>query len=197
MPFKTVKIIKRIVARQEIEAAIDLFLARSSFIAANVLAWAAVDVLRSTIEAQGRCTLRSIVEKTIRPDKIDFWRKIERSSYTYSKHADRDPEDDHSFHPEAVSFVLFTAIADYGTAYSQCTITMNIFRAWIMAMYPDLFLGPVKTQSAMFRNLFSIKEGSTFAESLKPASNLYRAYQGSPADFLKALSVDQMAKIEL
>lgn len=132
---------RRQVAREEIETSIDLILEAQSLIAAHLLAWAAVDVLRGVAEVTGRETLHGNLEAAVRPEMLKSWRSALRDHYNFAKHADKDPhrvvED---FNPDTTHMVLLAAVTGYGTLYQQLTLPMYLFRAWVFTRSPHLLI---------------------------------------------------------
>jgi hypothetical protein len=124
---------RRQVARQEIETAIGLVFGGGSLVCANLLAWAAVDVLRGVAHARKVETYFDRLETMVRPEKLVEFRRLIRDHYTFAKHADRDPERVvENFNGETVNLVLLGATEDYPTLYGQQTLPMMLFKTWFL-----------------------------------------------------------------
>lgn len=194
--FDIIQTTKRKVAREEIETAIRLMFRSKSYIAVNILAWAAVDILRALAEVAGKETLREKLAKSIRPDKLKFWRNLERESYTFFKHADKDTFKDLSFRPEGTAFVLAYAVADYGTVYSQNTLLMRLYLAWFMSRYPDVFNSGIEGQADYFRETFKFVEGQSFDASLNAAGEFFRDFEHEYEDLLELVPLEARGGLE-
>jgi|GEM_PF-6142209 len=194
--FETVPTGRRQVAREEIETAIKLLFSGGSQIAATILAWAAVDVLRGLAEAAGKETLRQRTEDGIKPEYLTRWRDIERKSYNFFKHADKDPSDELQFRPEALSFVLLYAVGDYGTIYGQNTILMRIYLAWFMSRYPDAFLPGLPGQVETFRELFKFQNEQPFSQSLAAATQFLKDFEEHKEFIITQIPLEQRKTLE-
>ncbi|MBN9556611.1 MAG: hypothetical protein J0I26_03685 [Alphaproteobacteria bacterium] len=171
MEFEKYELTKKAVVRAEIDCAINLFFQGSpenkAAVAANVLAWAAVDVLRGIADKNGTKTVRSIIEDKIKPDYVAYWRTLERESYTFSKHADRDSNGVVNFRPEAVAFALFYAVMDYGTVYMKCTMPMHIYRSWFTTRYSGILQISGEDRERALQSLFAMDAASDFWSSVQ------------------------------
>ena len=197
MPYEIQKVTKRSAARQEIDTAIELMFTGGSLVATNLLAWAAVDILRGIAVSAGKTTIRSITEDYIKPEYLNEWRGIERESYNFFKHSDRDPTDEISFRPEATAIVLFYAVADYGGVYAQCTMPMYLFKAWFMSRYPSFFKGKTARQIESFQKALQFHEGQSFSEALILASDVYRDWKENRELFVAQIPAGFMHNVEL
>lgn len=125
--------------RRQIDEAIWLFLVREEPYVANLVAWAAVDVLRPLCKLAGKPTFRSRLDAAIRPEKLKEWRFYERQSYNFSKHADTDPEAVlERWHPDVAAMPIFFALTDYGVLFGIETVKMLTFKAWYLVEHPEI-----------------------------------------------------------
>jgi hypothetical protein len=146
---------KQDVARAQINTAISLFVENKDFVSANTLAWASSDLLRGIAEHRGIITFQEELETRIRPDFIPEWRRLLRAAYTFSKHADRDPEEQlDELDPEATCYGIFGAAINYSRVFGQKTIQMFVFQNWFYARYPDVAAEEFKVVAAALSNVF-------------------------------------------
>jgi len=150
---------RRQVARQEIETAIALVFSGGSLVCANLLAWAAVDVLRGVAHSKDVQTYFDRMETMVRAEKLVEFRRLIRDHYTFAKHADRDPERVvENFNGETVNLVLLGATEDYPMLYGQQTLPMMLFKTWFLKRNMNL-LTP-EGQEMMSRAFNALRIGS-------------------------------------
>jgi hypothetical protein len=140
-------------ARRQITTAIELILGGGDAVSANVLTWAATEMLRGVAEHRGVETFHATLESRIKPEFLRQWRDILKSHYNYAKHADRDPERVvEDFSPEATTWALFGAGIDYATLYGKRTWPMLVYHIWFLCRHPEI----------------TVDEGRTLAEKMAP-----------------------------
>jgi hypothetical protein len=180
---------RRQVAREELDAAVELIF-RGSIISANVLAWAALDVLRGVAKSRSIATFHDGMELMVRPEKLSEWRRALRSHYTFAKHSDKDPDAViEKFNELPVEFVAYAASEDYFAIYGQYTVAMLLFKAWFSK-----------------RNIELLTEaGRVFAEPLfamsaisdrRSAHQLLAFAKGDGTEIIAALPLDARGRIE-
>ena len=182
--------------RAEIDGAVDAFFEGNN-IAARVLAWAALDVLRSLAERQKVETFHARLEDCILEEYVLSWRRLLRSDYTYFKHADRDPDrviDD--YRPEATAYNLVGAVADYGSVFKKQTLRMATFQAWFFGRFPNL-LKPewLPSFSAAIEALPSSNHAD-FHRSLECARDKLREFASKREAVISQLSPEIRSKFE-
>jgi len=132
---------RRRAIRGQIETAIELVLFEKDAASAHVLTLAASDVLRSLLKHAGKESLHVQVERLFRPERMKDWITGRKLRYNFFKHADRDPEvESVAFDPESTDLELSAAIQDYVTLYGGMSLPMAIFNAYLVTVYPSMFL---------------------------------------------------------
>jgi len=125
--------------RRQIDAAIWLWAVRDEPLVANLIAYAALDVLRSLCGIAKEQTFKGKIEENIKSDMIKLWREYDRRAYTHSKHADKDPLVDlEDFHPEIAEFNILAAITDFSSLYKTNSPTMLLFRTVALMRRPEV-----------------------------------------------------------
>ena len=126
--------------REQIYAAIGLLLEDNAYVSANLLAWAAIDVLRDIGKAEGRPTLAESINDLIKPEKVREWHLHQKEHYNFSKHANTDPYKVMLFEPRTVYFAVFRACVDYEQIFDKQSFPMMLFKSWHYATMPGLFI---------------------------------------------------------
>lgn len=127
--------------RRQIDSAIWLCSVRNEPLVANLIAYAALDVLRSLCALQEIQTFKGRIEEHVKSDSIKLWREYDRRAYTHSKHADKDPLVDlEDFHPEIADFNILAAIVDFSSLYKSNSPSMLIFRTVLLMRKPETLL---------------------------------------------------------
>ena len=179
---ETLRLTRRQVARREIDAAVTLLLTGGEPVAVNLLAWAAVDVLRGLCEARGVATFMSIFEERIRPEFHAEWRRALRDHHNFLKHSKKDPDRTvEDFKPEASTYAILVAVEDYRKLYETMTYPMQVFRAWFMARNPHVM---TPMMAALFVDAGDVLgDIATMAldRSFRSAGDVLRTYLDDPA----------------
>jgi hypothetical protein len=129
---------RRRMLRDEIDAAVITFFEGNN-IAAGVLTWAALDVLRTLMVRANIVSFHGRLEDYVYDEFVNEWRKFLRDDYNYFKHSDCDPDRVlEDYRPVATAYNLLGAIADYGSLYQAQTLPMATFKAWMFSRYPNL-----------------------------------------------------------
>lgn len=130
---------RRDVARRQLSTAITFVLGNGDAVSANVLTWAATEVLRGVADHRGVQTFNATIEDRIKPEYLKDWRYILKDHYNFSKHADRDPERVvEDFAPEATTWILFGACHDYKAIYAKQTWAMIVYQIWFLCRHPEI-----------------------------------------------------------
>jgi hypothetical protein len=161
----------------EVFAAIDLYWSRGSIIAANLLAWAAIDQLKSVAKAIGNKTLDDEILDGKTKVEINDWYRMAKSSYNQSKHADRD-----TFRPlvllgEVVELAILQATIDFNMCYDKLKVPNILFQSWMFVRSPSLVKSSHQALVADAKRLFGRDQSLTFAESI------WAEYKSNPAEF--------------
>jgi hypothetical protein len=137
-----IKVTRQDATRQQIELAIDLLMRSKSLICANLLAWAAIDVLRAIADASGGNTFTASLDKHIKPEKLKQWYGFLKANYNFAKHADRDPDRSIELKSGAVEMAIFQAILDYREVYKNPTVPMLFYQGYMLGTNPELYREP-------------------------------------------------------
>lgn len=181
MKFETVTLTRQQAARAEIDTAIELLFEGGSPVAIDVLAWAAVEMMRGIAEHRGLDTFHGRIEERVRPEYLKEWRRIHKEHYNFFKHADRDPDRvADSFRPEATTYALFGACMDYDTLFNCQTLAMMSYGAWFLARHPTFVLPEYADQFAPFADHLDDPAGRSFRDSLLTVASLYRSAKRNP-----------------
>lgn len=131
---------RREVLARQIDSAIWLLCIRGQPIVANLVANAAIDVLRSLCAAAEVQTFKGRLEDHVKPEHLTEWREYDRRAYNHSKHADRDPAADIRFNPDQADINVLAAIVDFGQLFRRNTAFMTIFRGFELSKRPETLL---------------------------------------------------------
>ena len=148
---------KRSAARAEIEGAIRLLAHFSNFVGAELLASAAIDVIRGVANKSQAETLSRQLDDRIRPERLNEFRAIIRQPYNFMKHSDRDAG--HAideYRSDAAIWRVFIALADYQAVWKTRSLPMIVFLAWFVSRYPSV----LKEEHSQIVDKISVKFGS-------------------------------------
>lgn len=129
MPDHLQTIDRQQVVREHLDSAVRMYFLGNRT-SAHLLAFAASAILRGVAEARGLKTHRHhFLEALPKPDQVRM-RKLLDQTYTYLKHADKDPEASYiAFDPKLTQLVIGAACKDYQEVFSDLTMPMMLFRA--------------------------------------------------------------------
>ncbi len=125
------------VARENLDMAIHILLTHGKLASANLLAWAAIDVIKGVAAHRGITTLGSAIEDMIITEKVGEWYRHLKEHYNYAKHADKDPEKILEFNFDAVVMAIFEGCVDYGEVFKAHSYPMVMIKAWMFASRPE------------------------------------------------------------
>lgn len=187
----TITVTRRQTAREEIDLAVHLLFTGGSLISANLLTWAATDVLKGVAKSKGIPIVADRMVTFIKPEKVKTFFNAIKAHYNFAKHADTDPDKTMKMNPTAVEFSLFNAIVDYGSVYDAHTVPMLLFKAYFLANRPEMFNGKAKQEI----------EGSLMvfgpAPSLSAAGEVYADYIAKKEGYVRDFIAHGMIDIEL
>ena len=139
MDHSIITITKRSAARHEVDGAIRALADHRNFIAAELLASAAIDVIAGVTKAEGLMTFSGEFEKAIRPEKLRETQKIVRKAYNFLKHSDRDKDTAiDRYRTDAAIFRIFIAIIDFEACWRTKNLPMIIYLSWFLSRNPRL-----------------------------------------------------------
>jgi hypothetical protein len=174
--FDELQITRQSAARQQIDTAIELFLANQDPVSINVLTWAAVEMLRGVATARGVETFNAMLEDRIKPEYLKEWRSVLKGHYNFFRHSDRDPERIITdFRPEATTWALFGACHDYVRIYGTRSLAMLVFQQWFLCRHPKLAMPPLtEILPALSANGIPTKYGRVSAQIGMAKSSIRR-----------------------
>jgi hypothetical protein len=156
----TITVTKRLAARHEIDGAIYAIGLQRNYLAAEVLASAALDVIRGVGKANGKRTLSDDFDDIVKPEKKRELNDLLRKPYNFMKHSDRDAGTAiDTYEPDAAVWRTFWACVDYARTFSSGTMPMYLFQSWHCCRYPDIILEAAKLKLSAFQNLYSVAAG--------------------------------------
>jgi hypothetical protein len=178
-----IRLTRHQVARKELDVAITLLLTGGEPVAINLLAWAAVDVLRGLCEARGEVSFLALFEDHIRPEYHREWRRTLKDHHNFLKHSSKDPERVvEDFRPEAATYPLVVASQDYEKLFETMTFPMHVFRAWFMARNPKIMKPRMAALFEQARPMIGDISTMGFDRSLQSAGDALRIFQERPTE---------------
>ena len=139
VPFPQETLARKDVARRQLSTAISLVLGNGDAVSANVLTWAATDILRGVAQFRKIDTFAATLEDRVKPEYLKDWRGLLREHYNYFKHSDKDPEKEITdFTPEATTWALFGACIDYVSVFKTRTWAILVYHMWFISRHPGI-----------------------------------------------------------
>lgn len=173
--FTELVLTRRTVAKEQTNLAIELVLAHKSPVAANTLAWAAVEVLNGLGAAIGIQTFHRLMDAGVKPEFKDKWYRKLKAGYNFSKHADRDPfAEITDFRPEATAWTVLAASWNYGIIFQQRSWHMYIFQTWLNCRYPNIVPARYSNIFQAMSQHLEYPQNVPFEESTKRAQELLK-----------------------
>lgn len=158
---------KQDVARSQINAAILLLSNSKNFVSANTLAWASNDLLRGVAKHRGIFTFQEELEERIKSEFVEEWRRLLRAAYTFSKHADRDPDALlEELQPEAVCYAILGSCFNYTRIFESKTIQMTVFQTWMFARNPEISGDEFKEAASHMSSKYEQEVGGSLHNAL-------------------------------
>lgn len=196
IPFPQETVTRQDAVRRQLSTAIDLILGNGDAVSANVLTWAATEVLRGVATARGINTFLGSLEDRIKPQHLKDWRNILREHYNYFKHSDRDPDlVITDFTPEATTWPLLGACRDYFEIYKSRTWPMLVYQLWFFCRNPNMLIdegsGLVSTMSPRLGD----PAGKPLGDSVRGAFEMLDNGRKHP-ELLDGLGPNWLASIE-
>lgn len=134
-----ITITKRSAARHEIDGAIRALADHRNFIAAELLASAAIDVISGVSRHADVETFTTKFEKAIKPEHLKEATKLVRKPYNFLKHSDRDRDTAiDRYRTDAALFRIFIAIIDFESCWRTKSLQMFIYLSWFLSRNPGL-----------------------------------------------------------
>ena len=153
---------RRQVLSRQIDSAIWLLRVRREPVVANMIAHAAIDVMRSLAKNCGARTFKGSIEVYIKPEKLKEYRYLDRLAYNFAKHADRDPAAElEDFNPVISDYNVLASVIDFGEIFKTQTPFMLAFRSCELAKNQDILeVGDFKEQHRIFdENIKAVGNG--------------------------------------
>jgi hypothetical protein len=134
-----ITITKRSAARHEIDGAIRALADHRNFIAAELLASAAIDVISGVSRQSDVETFTAKFEKAIKPEHLKEATKVARKPYNFLKHSDRDRDTAiDRYRTDTALFRIFIAIIDFESCWRTKSLPMFIYLSWFLSRNPGL-----------------------------------------------------------
>ena len=160
------------VARRQLETAIKLFFYDGDFVSLHTLAAAAFNVLNDLSRQAGedKKSIRDELLHHVREDKRKVFLDQLRKTENFMKHADRDPDETHSFDPGLSTFFLIDAVRCYWKITGEHTLVTEAYFLWFMTEHPDVFVlaEEYRAMLSVGSNLLQGIPKNTFLEALLP-----------------------------
>ncbi|MDI1227320.1 MAG: hypothetical protein PSY14_06520 [bacterium] len=125
----------------QLDTATELLLSSRDLLSAAVLIHSAWSVTKDLLAHKKTESSRSwMAELFPQLTEIEIWRKLDEV-WTFSKHANKDPDAVIQFSGGYVEAVLFLAIYDFSQISPVKSKTMDIYELWFIAKNANLFSG--------------------------------------------------------
>lgn len=168
--------------RQNIDCAVHLLLDAEAFSSANLLAWAAIDVLRDVAKHREIRTSLDLIDEHIRSGKHREWYLHLKEHYNFAKHANKDPDKALVFNHDLVETAVFLAACDYQVLYGTLTFPMAMMQHWVLLRRPEFIDEGFRAETSVAKRLF----GDTI--DTRRLKEIYHTYQNNKAE------LEQMAQ---
>jgi len=159
-------------ARRQLETAIRLFFYDGDFVSTHTLAAASFNVLNDLSRQAGadKKSMRDELLEHVRADKKKWLVNRLRETENFMKHADRDPDETHSFDPGMTTFLLVDAVRCYWKITGENTLLTQAYFMWFMTEHPDVFVIPEQylAMLSVGQKLMQDIPKSTFLEVMLP-----------------------------
>lgn len=174
----TISVTKSDAARCEIEAAIAVFALQRNYLAAELVAHAAIDVIDGVAKHHNVMTLtRTFYETYIKDEYLKAAKRHIKAPYNFFKHSDRDAGTAlDKFDPEVSSWRIFTAIADFHACFGERTWLMTAFLCWFWSRNPDVAGESVLSAVATFNESKGDMSKLQLNEAIDSLRNFYLFY---------------------
>src|SRR5260221_9419244 len=142
-----IKISKLEAARRQLVTAIRLYFANGDVVSTHTLAAAAFEILRD-LDAHGpkTGTLFDHMERNIKPEYVETFRKLIRKPGNFFKHANKDPERVLEYYPSNPIAILWAASEKYNELANEELLETMALRSWFILQNPDILLPPYREQ---------------------------------------------------
>lgn len=197
MDHSIITITKRSAARHEIDGAIRVLADHRNFIAAELLASAAIDVIAGVARAAGVETFSTMFEERIRPENLREAQKIVRKPYNFLKHSDRDRDTAiDRYRTDAAIFRIFIAIIDFEACWKTKTLTMMIYLSWFLSRNPRLLAEGHEGLIEHFNGNFGDMSKVTEDQALTVLKKVFQQCDDAP-DLIEQRLREQGSNVEI
>jgi hypothetical protein len=177
MDHTIITITKRSAARYEIDGAIRALADHRNFIAAELLAGAAIDVIAGVARAAKIETLSTRFESRIRPEYVREFHKLIRKSYNFLKHSDRDKDTAiDRYRTDAAVWKVFTAVIDFECCWHRKTLPMLLYISWFFSRYPNVIEDEHRKLVDHFNATYGDVSGLSEDEALSTLRKVFEQY---------------------
>lgn len=176
MDHSIITITKRSAARYEIDGAIRALADHRNFIAAELLASAAIDVISGVSREAQLETFSARFEQAIKPEHLRDTLKIVRKPYNFLKHSDRDKDTAiDRYRTDAAVFKIFIAIIDFECCWNSKSLPMFIYLSWFFSRAPELIKDEHRGIISVFQNAYGDISRATEDQALKTLKAVFEA----------------------
>lgn len=173
----------------EIEGAIRILADHQNFIAAELLASAAVDVIAGIAKDADVSTMTAQFEERIKPEKRREALRMLRKPYNFLKHSDRDKGSAiDRYNSDAAIWRIFMAITDYETVWKSKSVTMATYLVWFLARHPHLLTDEGKPLTDAYTKQYGLLSDKSQSEGLAVLERTFREYDEVASEVGAAMS---------
>jgi hypothetical protein len=129
-------------AKRQIEVAIKLYFHFDDPVSIHTLTAAAYNILKDINKKRGNDQLllkEWFVTNLVKPEMRDEYRKTVNMAEIFFKHADKDPEETHTFCPSQTEIMLWEAVDVYQRLTGEIFPLLHLYRGWFMMNHLKFF----------------------------------------------------------
>ena len=148
------KVSKIDAAKLQLNSAISLYAKDDSIVSVHTLACASYELLIGLARSRGINNVHDDLERRIKPEKLDEWRRTYRSAQNALKHADRDPNGLVSLTIHQTEVKIFMACYLIKPFAQTPDPLQNLFVSWYLIQNPSLVLEQYQAEFQPFLDQF-------------------------------------------
>ena len=188
---------KRLAARAEIEGAIRCIAADENYLAGELLASAAIDVIAGVAKVARIETMNDRFLERIKRDKVQEAKNIMRKPYNFLKHSDRDRDTAiDRYNPDAAIWRIFVACIDYDLVWNQITFRMIVFMSWFYSRNPSVLEGGTHHEREAFEKSYGSMASLSRTAALGVLGRILRDLDGTELLILANRELAATGRIE-
>lgn len=157
---KEIKISKLDAAKRQLETVIRLYFSSGDPVSIHTLAAAAYNVIRDVTAKRGAepMMLKDQMIEYVKPEYKQMFREKVNEAENFFKHADRDHEATLDFNPDMSELLILDACLQYQRLTGELPPLFLIYRGWIIANYPDIYIFPEELKRTVHATAPSVRE---------------------------------------